>query len=124
MSACLEARDCLGFMEAKYPLHAAIYRAAQMPWLMPLIEPYCLRISPFLRSLIENRNLRFSINHRVDALWSIGARNAGGLEEASSADILEAKRVCSSSFLQDDMDPAPFRDGNRRRCLSVPPDAA
>jgi DNA-binding GntR family transcriptional regulator len=67
-----------------YLFQLAIYRAAHMHWLMRLIEPHWLRISPFLWSLIEDLHM--------DALRSIEARNASGLEDAISVDILEAKR--------------------------------
>jgi DNA-binding GntR family transcriptional regulator len=92
MSACFEARDHPEFMEANYLFHMAIYRAAHMPRLMRLIEPHWLRISPFLWSLIEDRHLHLSMDRHMDALRSIEARNASGLEDAVSADIPEAKR--------------------------------
>jgi DNA-binding GntR family transcriptional regulator len=92
MQAAFEAGDHRGFMDSNYEFHFGIYRAARMPQLLRIIEPLWLRISPFLRSLVEDRHLRFSMDQHWRAFEAFAKGDPETLADAIRLDIAQARK--------------------------------
>ena len=101
--------DLAAAVAANRDFHFAIYRAAGLPELLPIIEGLWLRIGPVLnldlRSNLSRTRVGKSAGHHGTLMAAIAAGDARGARRALAADISgAAKHIEAQDVLLDDDD--------------------
>ncbi len=112
IDVALEQGDVEAYMAGNHRFHFEIYSAAPSRVLVPLIESLWLQFGPFMRSVYGRLGTAALVDHHVNALEAIIARDADALAAAIRADILEGMELIGSTILEP---AAPEPAGEARR---------
>ena len=113
IDVALERGDVEAYMAGNHRFHFEIYAANPSRVLVPLIESLWLQFGPFMRSVYGRLGTAVLVDHHVNALDAIIARDSEALAAAIRADILEGMELIASSVLA--AAPASDEDADRRR---------
>ena len=104
--------DLPGAVAANKDFHFAVYRAAALPELLPIIEGLWLRIGPVLnldlRSNLSRTRVGKSAGHHGTLVAAIAAGDGRAARRALSADISGAARHIEAQHVLPDAAPAPL----------------
>ena len=90
VDSAIAARDVNGYMAANRAFHFAIYRAADAPILMTLVELLWLRIGPSMRLICEGLNGHLpAIDQHRNAIGALVAQDGDAFRSAIEADIAQ-----------------------------------
>jgi len=98
--------DCLGngdvdsYMRLNYDFHFAIYRAAEAPVLLPMIESLWLQFGPFMRTVYGRVGTINLVDQHKEAITAIARRDEAALRRAIENDILDGMRIIGMGLLQ------------------------
>ena len=95
----LERGDVEAYMAGNHRFHFEIYSAAPSRVLVPLIESLWLQFGPFMRSVYGRLGTAALVDHHVNALEAIVARDAEALATAIRADIMDGMELIASTVL-------------------------
>ncbi|MBT9470612.1 MAG: GntR family transcriptional regulator [Pseudomonadota bacterium] len=87
LDLAMENGDVLGYMEANFRFHFAIYRENNRPTLNRLIEALWLQFGPFMRTVYGRYGTANVVDQHRVALAAIQANDANALREAIASDI-------------------------------------
>ena len=99
LDRCLETGDVENYMQFNHDFHFAIYRAADAPVLLPLIESLWLQFGPFMRTVYGRVGTITLVDQHKEAIAAIARRDEAGLREAIRNDILDGMRLIGSADL-------------------------
>ena len=91
MTAAASADDTGAYLRANWAFHSAIYRAARSHLLLSMIEPTWMRIGPYVRLMLPNRDsLIASLGNHVRALEALRRRDQTTARQAIGQDICDS----------------------------------
>ncbi|MDK9695680.1 MAG: GntR family transcriptional regulator [Siculibacillus sp.] len=99
IDVALEQGDVEAYMAGNHRFHFEIYTAAPSRVLVPLIESLWLQFGPFMRSVYGRLGTAALVDHHVNALDAIIARDAEALAAAIRADIMDGMELIASSIV-------------------------
>ncbi len=111
IDVALEQGDVEAYMAGNHRFHFEIYSAAPSRVLVPLIESLWLQFGPFMRSVYGRLGTAALVDHHVNALEAIVARDAEALAAAILADIMDGMELIGTTVL----DAAPEGETGTRR---------
>ncbi len=93
IDVALEQGDVEAYMAGNHRFHFEIYAANPSRVLVPLIESLWLQFGPFMRSVYGRLGTAALVDHHVNALEAIVARDAEALAAAIRADIMDGMEL-------------------------------
>ena len=85
------------YLRANWAFHSAIYRASRSQLLVSLIEPTWMRIGPYVRLMLPDRqSLIGSLANHERAIEALRMRDAAGTRQAISQDIWDSAEGLAS----------------------------
>ncbi len=91
MAAAAEAGDPGEYMRSNWAFHSSIYRASRSELLVSLIEPTWMRIGPYVRVMLPDRqSLIASLGSHADALQGMKRGDSEVTKQAIMRDIWES----------------------------------
>lgn len=91
MATAASAGDPGTYLRANWAFHSAIYRASRSQLLVSLIEPTWMRIGPYVRLMLPDRqSLIDSLGNHQRAIDALRMRDAAGARQAISQDIWDS----------------------------------
>lgn len=91
MATAASAGDLGTYLRANWAFHSAIYRASRSQLLVSLIEPTWMRIGPYVRLMLPDRqSLIGSLGNHQRAFDALRRRDAAGAHQAISQDISDS----------------------------------
>ena len=97
--AAMDRQDFKTVMIQNEEFHFTIYRAAGMPMLAQIIESLWLQIGPLLNLLYPDYSRgRKGVQHHMEAIKALKARDAKGLRDAIIADLQDGSRHLLQEF--------------------------
>ena len=101
LDLCLETGDVDAYMQLNHDFHFAIYRAADAPVLLPLIESLWLQFGPFMRTVYGRVGTIQLADRHKEAISAIRRSDETALRDAVKADIMDGMRIIGLSLLPD-----------------------
>lgn len=88
MQAAAEGGDIEAYIVENWAFHTAVYQASRMPQLLTLVEGLWLRIGPYVRFMLPDRELMLELmpNHH-DIFEALQRRDAKSARKSIAADI-------------------------------------
>lgn len=111
IDVALEQGDVEAYMAGNHRFHFEIYSAAPSRVLVPLIESLWLQFGPFMRSVYGRLGTAALVDHHVNAIEAIVARDADALAAAIRADIMDGMELIGSSILDTVVEAGAVRHG-------------
>jgi DNA-binding GntR family transcriptional regulator len=97
MATAATAGDPGTYLRANWAFHSAIYRASRSQLLVSLIEPTWMRIGPYVRLMLPDRqSLIDSLGNHQRAIDALRRRDAAGARQAISQDIWDSAEGLAS----------------------------
>lgn len=97
MATAASAGDPGTYLRANWAFHSAIYRASRSQLLVSLIEPTWMRIGPYVRLMLPDRqSLIGSLGNHERAIDALRRRDAAGARQAITQDIWESAEGLAS----------------------------
>ncbi len=97
MATAASAGDPGTYVRANWAFHSAIYRASRSQLLVSLIEPTWMRIGPYVRLMLPDRqSLIGSLGNHERAIDALRGRDAAGARQAISQDIWDSAEGLAS----------------------------
>jgi len=90
MQVAADARDGRRYVPANHDFHFTIYRAAESPTLLSIIESLWLQIGPYFHVLRASENWHAANSRHRTMLEALGRRDGAGAADALQRDIDEA----------------------------------
>ena len=91
MEAAANADDVDGYITENWAFHTAVYSASHLKLLLPLIEGFWLRIGPYVRLMMSDRETMVeSIPNHRDVVKALRKRDAEKARKAIGADIRDS----------------------------------
>jgi DNA-binding GntR family transcriptional regulator len=90
MQMAADARDGRRYVPANHDFHFTIYRAAESPTLLSIIESLWLQIGPYFHVLRASENWHAANSRHRTMLEALGRRDGAGAADALQRDIDEA----------------------------------
>ncbi|WP_164868046.1 GntR family transcriptional regulator [Rhodovarius crocodyli] len=91
LEAEADAADCRGYAMANWAFHAAVYRSSHSPMLCSAIEPFWLRIGPYVELMMPDRaSLMASIPTHWQVVDALARRDEAEAEAAIARDLSES----------------------------------
>jgi DNA-binding GntR family transcriptional regulator len=92
LAAARQTRDHTAVMLQNFEFHQALYRLADMPYLLSLIEGIWLNVGPLLNELYRRRrgSQLFGDAHHAEALRALRSGDAKGVRKAIERDLIQA----------------------------------
>jgi DNA-binding GntR family transcriptional regulator len=91
MTAAASAGDTGAYLRANWAFHSAIYRAARSHLLLSMIEPTWMRIGPYVRLMLPDRDsLIESLGNHLRALEALRRRDQTAARQAIGQDICDS----------------------------------
>ncbi len=88
MQAAAEAGDIEGYILENWGFHTAVYKASHMPQLLSLVEGLWLRIGPYVRFMLPDRESMLASMPNHHAIFeALGRRDAKAARKSIAADI-------------------------------------
>ncbi|MBM7045573.1 GntR family transcriptional regulator [Rhizobium lusitanum] len=88
-----EAGDTKLYLQSNYDFHFEVYRLAQSPIMLSIIESLWLQISPYFHLLRASGNFRISNRHHEDIFHAIENNKPDKARQAMHDDISDAYEV-------------------------------
>ena len=86
------------YLQANYDFHFEVYRLAQSPTMMAIIETLWLQIAPYFHMLSASGNFRISQRHHEAIFNMIEQNRPDEARQAMHDDIADAFEVLKSYF--------------------------
>ncbi len=86
------------YLQANYDFHFEVYRLAQSPTMMAIIETLWLQIAPYFHMLSSSGNFRISQRHHEAIFEMIQKNQPDGARQAMHDDITDAFEILRSYF--------------------------
>ncbi|KQT53740.1 GntR family transcriptional regulator [Aureimonas sp. Leaf454] len=86
------------YIQANYDFHYEIYRLAQSPVLLSLIETLWLQISPYFHMMSASKNFKISQLHHEQIFFGIESGDAEQAREGMHRDIADAFEILKGYF--------------------------
>jgi DNA-binding GntR family transcriptional regulator len=92
LAAARQTNDHTAVMLQNFEFHQALYRLADMPYLLSLIESIWLNVGPLLNELYRRKrgSQLFGDAHHAEALRALRASDAKGVRKAIERDLTQA----------------------------------
>jgi DNA-binding GntR family transcriptional regulator len=91
MTAAASAGETGAYLRANWAFHSAIYRAARSHLLLSMIEPTWMRIGPYVRLMLPDRDsLIESLGNHLRALEALRRRDPTAARQAIGQDICDS----------------------------------
>jgi DNA-binding GntR family transcriptional regulator len=91
MAEAANAGDIGEYMRANWSFHSGIYRASRSQLLVAVIEPFWMRIGPYVRIMLPDRkSLVDSLGNHAAAVEALKRRDAAAARQAIQRDLLES----------------------------------
>jgi DNA-binding GntR family transcriptional regulator len=88
MQAAADAGDIEGYIIENWAFHTAVYKASHMPQLLTLVEGLWLRIGPYVRFMLPDReSMLASMPNHHDIFEALQRRDAKSARKSIAADI-------------------------------------
>jgi len=97
--------DAEGYVRANNAFHTLLYRRAEAPALMALVESVWLQTSPFMRRIYGRLGTARLTDYHEAALAALGAADAAALAEAIRADVAQGAELLRLAALDAALDP-------------------
>lgn len=100
LDAAITAGDVAGYSKANSDFHFTLYKAAEAPVLLGVVEGLWLQIGPFMRVVVTQLGTSELVDQHKEAIDAFAAGDAAKLETAVRQDILEGMKKISEASLK------------------------
>lgn len=91
MAKAANAGEIGEYMRANWSFHSGIYRAGRSQLLVAVIEPFWMRIGPYVRIMLPDRkSLVDSLGNHVAAVEALKRRDGAAARQAIQRDLMES----------------------------------
>lgn len=94
--------DADAYVHGNHAFHFTIYRTAESPVLVPLIEGLWLQFGPFMRTVYGRLGTANVVDHHVATLAALRAGDEKALRAAIRDDILDGMNLIGNMLLEQD----------------------
>lgn len=101
LDAAIDRGDVAAYSKANSEFHFALYRAAEAPVLLGVVEGLWLQIGPFMRVVLTRLGTREFVDQHKEAIDALAAGDAKKLEQAVRLDILEGMNNIAAACARD-----------------------
>lgn len=91
LATAASAGDAEAYMRANWSFHSAIYRASRSQLLVAVIEPFWMRIGPYVRFMLPDRKrMLASLGNHSSAVKALRNRDCATSRQAIQSDLFES----------------------------------
>lgn len=91
LATAASAGDAEAYMRANWSFHSAIYRASRSQLLVAVIEPFWMRIGPYVRFMLPDRKrMLASLGNHSSAVKALRNRDCAASRQAIHRDLFES----------------------------------